>query len=58
MGQGVSYAAQLLGCSNCIVVVPDHAPETKIKAMSEKYNAKIVKVSSMIGRGWVCDLRY
>ena len=44
MGQGVAYAAQLLGCKKCIVVVPDHAPETKLNAMRDKYNAKIVKV--------------
>lgn len=43
MGQGVAYAAQSLGCE-CIVVVPDHAPSTKLAAMSENYGAQIIKV--------------
>eukprot|EP00756_Hemistasia_phaeocysticola_P046615 Hpha_TRINITY_DN2040_c0_g1::TRINITY_DN2040_c0_g1_i1::g.82882::m.82882/K01754/E4.3.1.19, ilvA, tdcB; threonine dehydratase len=42
MGQGVACACRELGC-DCVVVVPDHAPATKLQAMQD-LGAKIVKV--------------
>jgi len=43
MGQGVAWAARELGLS-CTVVVPDHAPETKLAAI-ERLGGEVVKVS-------------
>merc|ERR1740124_746118 len=43
MGQGVAYAATSLNCS-CVVIVPDHAPATKLAAMERKYGARVIKV--------------
>jgi threonine dehydratase len=42
MGQGVAFVARALGAP-CTVVVPDHAPRTKIDAI-ERYGARVVKV--------------
>ena len=42
MGQGVAYVARELGVE-AAVVVPDHAPATKLRAM-ERLGAKVVKV--------------
>ncbi|KAK3264451.1 hypothetical protein CYMTET_26805 [Cymbomonas tetramitiformis] len=43
MGQGVAYAAKSLGCE-CIVVVPDSAPITKLQAMEVDHGARLIKV--------------
>jgi threonine dehydratase len=43
MGQGVAWAARELGVS-CTVVVPDHAPETKLAAI-ERLGGSVVKVA-------------
>ncbi|MDX6508219.1 MAG: threonine dehydratase [Gaiellaceae bacterium] len=43
MGQGVAWAARELGVA-CTVVVPEHAPETKLAAI-ERLGGQIVKVS-------------
>jgi len=43
MGQGVAWAARELGVP-CTVVVPDHAPETKLAAI-ERLGGHIVKVT-------------
>jgi threonine dehydratase len=43
MGQGVAWAARELGVG-CTVVVPEHAPETKLAAI-ERLGGRIVKVS-------------
>jgi threonine dehydratase len=43
MGQGVAWAARELGVA-CTVVVPEHAPETKLAAI-ERLAGRIVKVS-------------
>jgi threonine dehydratase len=43
MGQGVAWAARELGLP-CTVVVPDHAPETKLAAI-ERLGGKVVKVA-------------
>jgi threonine dehydratase len=43
MGQGVAWAARELGVS-CTVVVPEHAPETKLAAI-ERLGGRAVKVS-------------
>jgi threonine dehydratase len=42
MGQGVAWAARELGLP-CTVVVPDHAPETKLAAI-ERLGGSVVKV--------------
>jgi len=42
MGQGVAWCARKLGVP-CTVVVPSHAPETKLAAL-ERLGAKVVKV--------------
>ena len=42
MGQGLAWAARELGVP-CTVVVPDHAPETKLAAI-ERLGGKVVKV--------------
>ncbi len=42
MAQGVAYAARRLGVP-CRVVVPDHAPETKLKAI-KRLGAEYIKV--------------
>jgi len=42
MGQGLAWAARELGVS-CTVVVPDHAPETKLAAI-ERLGGTVVKV--------------
>jgi threonine dehydratase len=42
MGQGVAWCAKRFGVP-CTVVVPDHAPQTKLAAM-ERLGARIVKV--------------
>ena len=42
MGQGVAWAARELGIP-CTVVVPDHAPETKLAAI-ERLGGSVVKV--------------
>jgi len=42
MGQGVAWVARRLGVA-CTVVVPDHAPQTKLRAL-ERLGAKIVPV--------------
>ena len=42
MGQGLAWAARELGVS-CTVVVPDHAPETKLAAI-ERLGGMVVKV--------------
>jgi threonine dehydratase len=42
MGQGLAWAARELGVP-CTVVVPDHAPETKLAAI-ERLDGKVVKV--------------
>jgi len=42
MGQGVAWAARELGLP-CTVVVPDHAPETKLAAI-ERLGGRVVKV--------------
>jgi len=42
MGQGVAWAARELGVP-CAVVVPEHAPETKLAAI-ERLGARVVKV--------------
>jgi threonine dehydratase len=42
MGQGVAWAARELGLP-CAVVVPDHAPETKLAAI-ERLGGRVVKV--------------
>jgi len=42
MGQGLAWAARELGIS-CTVVVPDHAPETKLAAI-ERLGGTVVKV--------------
>jgi threonine dehydratase len=42
MGQGVAWAARELGLA-CTVVVPDHAPETKLAAI-ERLGGRVVKV--------------
>jgi threonine dehydratase len=42
MGQGVAWAARELGV-RCSVVVPDHAPETKLAAI-ERLGGSVVKV--------------
>jgi threonine dehydratase len=42
MAQGVAYAARLRGVPAAIVV-PDHAPETKIAAI-ERYGGRVIKV--------------
>jgi threonine dehydratase len=43
MGQGVAWAARELGVP-CAVVVPDHAPETKLAAI-ERLDGRVVKVA-------------
>jgi threonine dehydratase len=48
MGQGVAWAARELGVP-CTVVVPDHAPETKLAAI-ERLGGRIVKVP--YGQWW------
>jgi len=42
MAQGVAYLARKLGVA-CTVIVPDHAPETKLRAI-ERLGARTVKV--------------
>ena len=42
MAQGVAWAARELGVP-CTVVVPDHAPETKLAAI-ERLGGEVVKV--------------
>jgi threonine dehydratase len=42
MGQGLAWAARELGIP-CTVVVPDHAPETKLAAI-ERFGGRVVKV--------------
>jgi threonine dehydratase len=42
MAQGVAYAARLRGVPSTIVV-PDHAPQTKIDAI-ERYGGRVIKV--------------
>jgi threonine dehydratase len=42
MGQGLAWAARELGVP-CTVVVPDHAPETKLAAI-ERFGGQVVKV--------------
>src|ERR1043165_9282633 len=42
MGQGVAWAAKELGLP-CTVVVPEHAPETKLAAI-ERLGGRVVKV--------------
>jgi threonine dehydratase len=42
MGQGVAWAARELGLT-CTVVVPDHAPETKLAAI-ERLGGRVLKV--------------
>lgn len=41
MGQGVAWAARELGLP-CTVIVPDYAPETKVRAM-ERLGARVLK---------------
>jgi len=48
MGQGVAWAARELGLP-CTVVVPDHAPETKLAAI-ERLGGRTLKVP--YGRWW------
>ena len=47
-GQGLAYCAKQLGVP-CTIVVPDHAPETKLKGM-ERLGAKVIKVP--FGEWW------
>jgi threonine dehydratase len=42
MAQGVAYAARLRGVRSTIVV-PDHAPQTKLQAI-ERYGGRVIKV--------------
>ena len=42
MAQGVAYAARLRGVP-ATIVVPDHAPQTKIDAI-ERYGGRVIKV--------------
>jgi threonine dehydratase len=42
MAQGVAYAARLRGVP-ATIVVPDHAPQTKIEAI-ERYGGRVIKV--------------